>query len=169
MTVVLEQQVREVAQRRAAVETLAATLKAKEVAFAASVAEEKTALATAKAALAASEEAAKALAIAQYDSTPEEARTKAPIPGVGIQVGTAIHYAEQDAFAWAKEKQMCLVPEALNVAAFEGLVKAQPGAFPFVTLTPVTKATLAKDLSGYLDAPAAPAPADATPIEENPF
>lgn len=169
MTVVLEQQVRELAIRRAQADTLAAALKAKQAAFAASIAEEQAALKAAQAAVLASEEATRALAVAQYDSTPEEERTKAPIPGVGIQVGTAISYDPNDAFAWAKDTQMCLVPESLNVAAFERLVKAQPGAFAFVTLTPVTKAVLAKDLSGYLDAPAAPVPVDATPAEENPF
>lgn len=165
MTVVLEQQVREVAIRRAQVAQLAESLKAKKIAFAASIAEESAVYEVARAALDASDAATRALAIAQYDSTPEEDRTKQPIPGVGIQVATEYLYDVKDALAWAKAKQMCLVPESLNVAAFEGLMKAQPEAFDFVVTQPVTKAVLAKDLSGYLDQPApAHVPRDIAPL-----
>lgn len=83
---------------------------------------------TADAAVAEAEADVKALARAHFDATGE----KKPVVGIEIKVYDVLKYDSAQAFAWAQNKGMALIPECLDVKAFEKIAKAT--ALPFVTL-----------------------------------
>lgn len=151
---ILRAQVREVAQRRAERDALAAELKDARAAFEATLGDKPARLKGLVEAVAMSEDAAKKLGEALHAAT----KNKAPVDGLSIKEMNVYSYSKSDAFAWAKEKGLALIPESLDVAAFEKIAKATP--LPFVTHTVEGKAQLASDLSAYL----APAPSDAAPL-----
>ena len=66
-------------------------------------------------------------------------------PGVQIKLYATIAYKESDALAWAQQSKMALVPESLDVRAFERIAKA--AALPFVTYTNEPRAQIASDLA----------------------
>jgi hypothetical protein len=86
----------------------------------------------------------KALALAHYKLTGEQA----PTPGVAVKLFETLDYALDVAFAWAKEKGLALIPEQLNVRAFEKIAKATP--LPFVTVTKTPSAQISTDLDKVL-------------------
>ena len=71
----------------------------------------------------------------------KETGSKAPAPGVGIRLVTALKYIPEEAFGWAVEHKMAL---KLDVSAFEKIVKASP--LPFVEVSQDPQATIATDL-----------------------
>ena len=88
-----------------------------------------------------------ALTLEAYEKTGE----KKPAPGVGIKVGKKLVYREIDAFDYCQES----LPAALKLdtGKFEKYAKAVYEVQPldFVTIEEVPQATIAKDLSEYLD------------------
>lgn len=113
------------------------------------------------AAQAAAEEAnVKALTLVAYQGTDE----KKPAAGVEVKLFDTMEYAPADGFAWAKSTGLALVPESLDVRAFEKIAKATP--LPFVTYGQEPRVTIASDLDKALAVAAviAPAPvAEVTP------
>ena len=154
---ILKQQLAEVAQRRQARDTLVAEVKAAKSAYDAQMADAVARLKQLQDDTDASEQAAKRLAEAIYATTHD----KKPCPGVEVKEQTLRDYKPEDAFAWAQQTRMALIPEALDVAAFEKIAAATD--LPFVTTRKEGKAQLAKNLSAYLAAPEPP-PATATDL-----
>jgi len=72
-----------------------------------------------------------------------ETGNKEPAPGVGIREATVLTYEPKIALDWAKAHKMAL---SLDTKAFTKLVKADPPAFTFVTITQEPQATIATDL-----------------------
>ena len=153
-TDILKQQIAEVAQRRAERDALAAELKDARAAFEATLGDKAARLKGLAEAVAMSEDAARKLAEAIYATTQE----KKPCDGVQVKVGTVYEYDPKQAFAWAQETKMALIPESLDVKAFEKIAKATP--LPFVTEREEGKAQLATDLSAYLPTVATLTPAE---------
>lgn len=153
-TDILRAQLREVAQRRADRDALAARLRDVRAAFEATLGDLPARVKGASEAVILSEDAAKRLAEAMRASTGE----KKPLEGVAVQDRNVYTYDKGEAFTWAKKTGVALIPESLDVAAFEAIAKATP--LPFVTHRLEGAATLAKDLSAYL----APTPSDASPL-----
>jgi len=87
------------------------------------------------------EVALRAVALERYDIT----KDKKPAPGVEIKMFKEYTIDEEAGLAWAKEKQLCLIPAKLDVAAIKKLATVQP--LPFVLVDEVPKVTLAVDLS----------------------
>lgn len=86
-------------------------------------------------------EATARLAIVRaYEATGD----KKPAPGAGIRVMRVLVYDAAEAFTWAKEHKMCVVPEHLDVEAFE--VLAARVDIPFVGVREEPQATIAKAL-----------------------
>ena len=71
-----------------------------------------------------------------------------PTPGGSVKLYVVLSYLPGAALGWAKEKQMALIPEQLDVKAFEKLAKVTP--LPFVTITKEPKAAIASDLDKAL-------------------
>lgn len=157
-TDILRAQVREVAQRRADRDALAAQLRDVRAAFEATLGDLPARLKGASEAVAMSEDAARKLAEAIYATTQE----KKPCDGVQVKVGTVYEYDAAQAFAWAQQTQMALIPESLDVKAFEKIAKATP--LPFVTAREEGRAQIATDLSAYLPAVVTPADVEALPF-----
>lgn len=98
----------------------------------------------AAAALTAAEHELRALAEATYKTTGD----KKPAPGVAIKVGQALVYDASQALAWAQQSGLALVPESLDVKAFEKIAKAT--ALPFVRYEEKPAVTLATDMDKAL-------------------
>ncbi len=98
-----------------------------------------------KAALALAESELRALTLTAYAADPTN---KKPAPGVEIKVKTVRTYDPADALAWAKEKGMCLVPESLDVKAFEKIASVQ--SFSFMDVKEEPQAQIASDLSKHI-------------------
>lgn len=145
-TDILRQQLADVAARRELAETLTADVNAKYKAFEQTIAAELAAAATARNALAEAENGARALIVAIYQTTGE----KQPAEGAAVRLTTKLQYDKDEAFAKAKAMGVAIVPEALDVKAFEKIAKASPDSFPFVQVVEEPSATLASDLSVYL-------------------
>lgn len=69
---------------------------------------------------------------------------KKPAPGVEIKLFETISYDQQAAFAWAQQTKLALIPEQLDVKAFEKIAKATP--LPFVTKGSEARVSIATDL-----------------------
>ena len=83
----------------------------------------------------------KSAAVAEYGLTGENN----PAPGVAVKMHDRLDYSKDFAFSWAKEKGMCLIPESLDVKAFEKIAKATDLPFVLIDVTP--KAYIDSDLS----------------------
>ena len=92
-------------------------------------------------AVAASETALKAVAAVEYEQTKE----KKPAPGVEIKMFREYAIDEVAGLAWAKEKDLCLIPASLDLTAIKKLATVQP--LPFVKVSEVPKVQIATDLS----------------------
>lgn len=162
---VLRQQMREVAQRRAERDALAAEIKDARAAFEATLGDKLALLKGLNEAVAMSEDAAKKLAEAIYETT----ASKQPATGVQIKVQTVYEYDSDNALRWAQATGMALVPSSLDVKAFEKIAKATP--IPFVAQREVPRVQLASDLAEYLvaDAPTGDAALTAQDIAALPF
>lgn len=91
------------------------------------------------------ESAVRALADLSYKADPTNRK---PAPGVEIKIVKTYEVDSAAGLAWAKEKQLCLIPEALDLAAVKKLATVQ--ALPFVTVTETGKAFVAADLAKAL-------------------
>ena len=80
-------------------------------------------------------------AVAEYGANGENS----PALGVKVKLFDRLDYNKDFAFSWAKEKGMCLIPESLDVKAFEKIAKATDLPFVLVDVTP--KAYIDSDLS----------------------
>ena len=94
--------------------------------------------------VATAEAALKALTLAHHAATGE---TK-PTAGVEVKMFATFDYDPAVAFAWAKEKQMCLVPEQLNTDEFKKIAKAT--ALSFVTKGEKPKVQISTNLDKVL-------------------
>lgn len=86
----------------------------------------------------------KALAEAAYRATGDVM----PAPGITVKLVTKLRYSAAEAFAWARDTHMALIPEQLDVKAFEKIAKAT--TLPFVTTETEPKVTIASDLDKAL-------------------
>lgn len=122
-------------------------------------------VADAKAAVTSADTVVRTLAEAAYDAS---GSTK-PIAGVTIVLSNTMDYNLEVALAWAKEKQMALVPESLDVTAFGKIAKATP--LPFVSYGKIAAVRIASDLSDVLsdEQESVAAPTQAVTGEEEPF
>lgn len=143
----LRAQLAEVAARRAARDAAVAELKAKREQFDRDYAEIIDEAARTGMMLAESENSARALIVAIYQSDPQ--KNKQIADGAAVKVTKVYTYDAGKALAWARETKMALIPESVDRKALERIAKATP--LPFVTITEEPSATLASDLSQYLD------------------
>lgn len=135
-------QVQRVAEARRALSEVKADIAARYEAFENSIdaiAAQQVALTQA---LLEEETALKALAVADFQMT----GNKKPAPGVSIKEVGKLRYPKADAFAWAKEKGLAIVPESLDEKAFEKVVGALPELPTFVTREVTPRAEIASDL-----------------------
>jgi len=86
----------------------------------------------------------KALALAHFKRTGEAK----PTAGVEVKLFKGYEYDAAVALAWAKDKQMALIPEALDRKALDKIASVTP--LPFVTITETPKAQIAVDLDKAL-------------------
>jgi hypothetical protein len=140
----LAEQVGRVADLRRNLAVLEEALREKRRAFEEGSADTRAGIEAAGAELLAAENVVRALALAHYLAT----RDKAPTPGVTVREYEELQYEPAAAFAWAREKQMALLPERLDVKAFEKIAKATPLAFVKVEQHP--RVVLATDLEKAL-------------------
>ena len=144
MSAALMQQMRLLADMRAAHAALADEMKARRDAFDFKNADLAQSLRTSSLRLTDLECEARAIALNAYKAT----GSKEPAPGVEIKVGKAYLYTPADALAWAKETKLCLVPESLDAKAFDKIAKATP--LPFVTVREDPKVFIATQLNASL-------------------
>lgn len=88
--------------------------------------------------------AVRGLALIAHDQT----GTKAPADGVKIVTRKNYEIDEVAGLAWARQTQMCLVPESLDVKAVKTLASVQ--ALPFVRVEDVPSVQIASDLSAVV-------------------
>ena len=105
------------------------------------------------------EVAVKAIAVSLHKSV----GTKKPAPGVEIKMFKEYTIDEVAGLAWAKAKELCLIPAKLDVAAVKKLATVQ--SLPFVQIEEVPRATIAVDLSKLDFGQEANTPEAATAIE----
>jgi hypothetical protein len=86
----------------------------------------------------------RALAVSTYGMTGD----KKPAPGVEIVLASKMDYPEGEAFAWAQQTGMALVPQSLDRKAFEKIAKATP--LPFVIYRQEPSVRIATQLSAAL-------------------
>lgn len=87
------------------------------------------------------ETALKAVAAVEYERTKE----KKLAPGIEIKIFKDYAIDEAAGLAWATEKQLCLIPAQLDVAAIKKLATVQK--LPFIVVSEVPKVQIATDLS----------------------
>ncbi len=80
-------------------------------------------------------------------STFAETGNKAPYPGVGIREREVLEFDKTKAFDWALEHRLAL---SLDSKAFEKIMKANKVLPDFVALKVEPQATIATDLSPYI-------------------
>lgn len=83
----------------------------------------------------------KSLALAAYKIT----KNKKPVEGVDVKVYDVYEYDQEKAFAWAKQTGIALLPESLDVSAFEKIAKATP--LDFVKTAEEPRIQIARDLT----------------------
>lgn len=81
-----------------------------------------------------------------------ETGDKHPCPGVTIKERTVVEYEMGDALGWAKDHRLCLVPESLDVKAFERTITTLPELPMWVTVRTEPIPALAQDLDKALEA-----------------
>jgi len=140
----LTERVRELAALRAEAQASVAALKARREAFdlenAALIQLSKDSAFKALEA----ETALKAVAAEEFERT----GVKKPAPGVEIKLFKDYTINEEQALTWAKEKDLCLIPAKLDVAAIKKLATVQ--ALPFVLVEDLPKVQIATDLEKAL-------------------
>lgn len=129
-----------------------------EATFARTVEAERTRKIAAREAEAAAESVVKALAIAAYEADPS---SKAVAEGVSIAVRTSYAYDAERAFAFAKSKDLAIVPESLDRKAFEKLLGALPALPEFVQKVETPSVRIAQSLTPVT----VPVPVAATVID----
>ena len=147
----LQEQVRRVAEARRELDQTRRTVIARRTAFDVENADVIKQLAAQMAAADQAESALRALTLAHYGETQE----KRPVPGVEVKVKTSLAYEAATAFAWAQQKGLALIPEALDVKAFEKIVGSMVEKPAFVTVKETPQAQIASDLEKVLAAVAA--------------
>lgn len=90
------------------------------------------------------ETALKAVAAAEYERT----GVKKPAPGLEIKMFKEYAIDEAAGLAWATEKDLCLIPAKLDIAAIKKLSTVQ--SLPFVLVDDVPRVTIAIDLEKAL-------------------
>lgn len=90
------------------------------------------------------EAACKALVIAHFEATGE----KKPVPGVEVKEKVNLIYDDAEALEWARSTKMALLPESLDVKAFEKIAKATK--IPFIVEIVEPQAQIASDLEKAL-------------------
>lgn len=164
LTTSLEDVLRDLHQRRSEKAALDAALAEKRALFNAENAALLTAQKDAQAAIETAEDTARQLAAAHYRATKE----KQPAPGVTIKLFKTMAYDEADAFRFAKQSGLALIPESLDRKAFEKIASATTLAF--VRYDEEPRVTIATDLSKHLpERAAAPEPVAAATVDEDPF
>lgn len=113
----------------------------------------------AKSTSSAADTALRAIALEAYKTTKE----KKPTPGVEVKMRTIYTYDANKAFEWAREKKMALLPERLDVPAFEKIVTATK--IDFVTIDEEPAVQIASDLVKHIGADPLPV-AQPTPTPE---
>ena len=106
-----------------------------------------------QAAVDAAETALRAIVAEHYAATAE----KKPAPGIEVKTRATLSYDRAEALRWGKSVGMALVPEALDVKAFEKIAKAT--RLDFVTYGEEPMVTIATDLDKALAAAPAAIPA----------
>lgn len=91
--------------------------------------------------VAAAETAVKAVALSLYNENGEKKLSE----GVEVKVFKSYAIDERAALVWAKEKQLCLVPESLDLTAVRKLASVTP--LPFVSISEEPKVQISSDLS----------------------
>jgi len=81
-----------------------------------------------------------------------ETKDKKVTAGVNIKVFTKLSYPAEKALDWAREHKLCLIPESLDVKAFDGICKSDNSRPEFVTTYEKHQAQIDKDLSKSLGA-----------------
>jgi hypothetical protein len=109
------------------------------------LAEAKDALNAKKVEIRAVEEEVRKFAIGAY----EESGEKRPAPGVQVKVYSRIRYEVDRAMDWCKEYAPTFIRETLDTKSFEKVAPNLVGA-P-VTVEEEPRATIATDLSGWLE------------------
>lgn len=99
------------------------------------------------------ETALRAIVAECYAATAE----KKPAPGVEVKTRATLSYDRAEALRWGKSVGMALVPESLDVKAFEKIAKAT--RLDFVTYGEEPMVTIATDLDKALAAAPAAIPA----------
>ncbi len=145
-TETLQEQVRRVAEARRVLEERKAAFGVKEKAFLDENADLTKQVVLGASAVAQAESALRALVLAHYEMTKE----KKPVAGVEVKIKSGVEYDAKQAFAWAKEKGIAIVPEALDEDAFEKVIGALPVAPDFVRFTEKPEAQIAKNLEKAL-------------------
>ena len=98
-----------------------------------------------QAAVSKAENELRALALVAYAADPTN---RSPAPGVNVQLKKHLDYEPAAALAWAKETKMALLPESVDLKAFEKIAKVT--ALPFVVITDEPSIALAADLTEAL-------------------
>ena len=160
---ILTQQLRTVAQLRREAAVVGQRLKAGRLAWEAEHGPDLALGTRLKGQVDEAERLARDVALAVYHQDPEH--DKHPAPGVTIKVGTKLTYTPEEAFAWAKAKELALVPVALDAKEFERIIKGMKEPPTFVKVDDDPAAQLATDLDKALglEPPAAPAPLTSAP------
>ncbi len=97
------------------------------------------------------ENVVRTLALVAYEA---DKKNKTPVAGVTIKVGTLREYDPTKVLAWAREHRAtfpALIVETLDEKVLKALITAD--AVPGVKATDDPKATIATDLSDYLNIP----------------
>lgn len=144
MNAQLQGAIRELASRRRDRDDVARQLKALRDAFEAENARLINFVRVAGEQVAEQEDAVRALARAAFDATQDPK----PAPGVEVKQFKKYRYDEGEAFAWAKRAQIALVPEKLDVRAFEKIIAATPLEFVRAEIEP--RVQIATDLDKAL-------------------
>lgn len=140
----LHDAVRTLADARARYDRVTAYIKEREAAFRATIKIELDESDVAAQDMVDAERNVKALAEAAYRATGDVM----PAPGITVKLFTKLRYSAAEAFAWARDTHMALIPEQLDVKAFEKIAKAT--TLPFVTTETEPKVTIASDLDKAL-------------------
>lgn len=158
---------RDVADRRAEYVAASDALRMKQTAFDAENKALVDHLSLCRTAAAEAEGHAKALVEQHYRTTGE----KTPLgKAAEVKEFTVYTVNEPEAMVWAKEKQLCLVPESLDLKAIQKLATVQK--LPFVKITKEPRAQIAAQINPADVAEPAPVPpteAAPAPDEETPF
>lgn len=128
----LQEQVKRVAALRQAEHDVSSVVADKRSAFEATIADIAADANRLRVEREAAEGALKALTLAHFEQTGE----KKPVAGVQVKEIVALEYDKAVAFEWAKERKMAVVPESLDVKAFEKIAKATPLDFVTEIVTP---------------------------------